>query len=138
MQLQKAWKINTYLLLLAEILETMANLQCALWDTKAYKKCAVWDTKANLQCALWDTKANIQFVLFQQISDYKNKAIQRRGVEANGAMALQPVETPAKSMKEKHFCNESSRCCLRACLKPFSTPIAQIQRGKPFHEEAHW
>ena len=32
------------------------------------------------------------FVLFQQIIDYKNKAIQRRVVEANGAMALQPVE----------------------------------------------
>ena len=32
------------------------------------------------------------FVLFQQIIDYKNKVIQRRGVEANGAMALQPVE----------------------------------------------
>ena len=34
------------------------------------------------------------FVVFQQIIDYKNKAIQRRGVEANGAMALQPVEAP--------------------------------------------
>ena len=34
------------------------------------------------------------FVLFQQTIDYKNKAIQRRGVEANGAMALQPVEAP--------------------------------------------
>ena len=80
------------------------------------------------------------FVLFQQIIDYKNKAIQRRGVEANGALALQPVEAPgpvcqqtAKSTKEnkKHFYNESSRCCLRACLKPSSTLIAQIQPGKP-------
>ena len=34
------------------------------------------------------------FVLFRQINNYKNKAIQRRGVEANGAMALQPVEAP--------------------------------------------
>ena len=50
------------------------------------------------------------FVLFQQIIDYKNKVIQRRGVEANGAMALQPVEAPglvcqqtAKSTKEKNI-----------------------------------
>ena len=34
------------------------------------------------------------FVLFQQTIDYKNKAIQRRGVEANGAMVLQPVDGP--------------------------------------------
>ena len=34
------------------------------------------------------------FVLFQQIIDYKNKVILRRGVEANGAMALQPVKVP--------------------------------------------
>ena len=47
------------------------------------------------------------FVLFQQIIDYKNKAIQKRGVEANGAMTLQPVEAPgpvyqqtAKSIKK--------------------------------------
>ena len=50
------------------------------------------------------------FVLFLQIIDYKNKAIQGRGVEANGAMALQPVEAPgsvyqqtAKSIKEKNI-----------------------------------
>ena len=36
------------------------------------------------------------FVLFQQIVNYMNKAMQRRGVEANGAMALQPVEAPDK------------------------------------------
>ena len=47
------------------------------------------------------------FVLFQQIIDLQEKAIQRRGVEANSAMALQPVEAPgpvcqqtAKSTKE--------------------------------------
>ena len=34
------------------------------------------------------------FALFQEIIDYKNNAIQRRGVEANGATALQPVEAP--------------------------------------------
>ena len=50
------------------------------------------------------------FVLFQQIIDYKNKAIQRRGVEANGAMALQPVEVTgpvyqqtAKNIKENNI-----------------------------------
>ena len=66
-------------------------------------------------------------------NNYKNKAIQRRGVEANGAMALQPVEgrdlvcqQTAKSMKEKQFYNKSSRCCLRVSMKPSSTPIAQI------------
>ena len=52
------------------------------------------------------------FVLFQQIFNYMNKAIQRRGVKANGTMALQPVEAPspvcqqtAKSIKEKYFYN---------------------------------
>ena len=41
------------------------------------------------------------------LNKYKNKAIQRRGVEANGAMALQPGEAPgsvclqtAKNIKE--------------------------------------
>ena len=50
------------------------------------------------------------FILFQKIINNKHKAIQRRGVEANGAMALQPVEAPgsvyqqtAKSIKEKNF-----------------------------------
>ena len=33
-------------------------------------------------------------LFFQQIINYKSKAIQRRGVEANGALALQPVEAP--------------------------------------------
>ena len=35
------------------------------------------------------------FMLFQQIINHKNQAIQRRGVEANGAMALQPVKAPS-------------------------------------------
>ena len=37
---------------------------------------------------------NYLFVLFQQIINYENKATQRGGVEANGTMALQPVEAP--------------------------------------------
>ena len=47
------------------------------------------------------------FVCFISTNNLQEKAIQRRGVEANGAMALQPVEAPgplcqqtAKSTKE--------------------------------------
>ena len=50
------------------------------------------------------------FVWFISTNNYKNKAIQRRGVEANGAIALQPVEGPgpvcqqtAKGNKENIF-----------------------------------
>ena len=39
--------------------------------------------------------SNALFVcFFQQIINYKNKAIQRKGVEANGANSLHPVKTP--------------------------------------------
>ena len=39
---------------------------------------------------------DVQFVCFILTNNYKNKAIQRRGVEVNGAMALQPVEAPGR------------------------------------------
>ena len=37
---------------------------------------------------------NSNIVCFISTNNYKNKAIQRRGAEANGALALQPVEAP--------------------------------------------
>ena len=54
------------------------------------------------------------FVCFISTNNYKNKAIQRRGVAANGAMALLsgPVcQQTTKSRKENIY-NKSSRCCL--------------------------
>ena len=33
-------------------------------------------------------------VCFISTGNYKNKAIQRKGVETNGAMTLQPIEAP--------------------------------------------
>ena len=44
-------------------------------------------------------------VCFISTNNYKNEAIQRRGVEANGAMALQPVEVlgPVKNVIAKKF-----------------------------------
>ena len=55
-------------------------------------------------------------------------AIQRKGIEVKGAMALQSVEAPGPvcqqtaTSKKKHCYKKSSRCCLKACLKPLLHP----------------
>ena len=77
------------------------------------------------------------FVCFISTNMYMNNSIQERGVEANGeahwyySQSRRQALFFSKQLKvqKKHIYNKLSRCCLKACLKPFSTPIMRIQSG---------
>ena len=60
----------------------------------------------------------VLFVCFILTNNYKNKSIQRRGVEANGAMALQPVEEPGP------VCQQTAKCIKKNILTTNQVGVA--------------
>ena len=65
-------------------------------------------------------------VCFISTNHYKNKAIQRRGVEANGAIALQPVEAPGPVYQQTAKCRKENIFTTNQVGVPRSIPEALL------------